>query len=91
MIRAEQGLPMQRLDRVARNEDVAKTGRIPPGTMVSAQHLRNPSLQIIKLHLAKTRAEIATGTCHPDWGRKQIEVLQALRAAKLKRISKRRK
>jgi hypothetical protein len=78
----------RKLKRKIRNEEVAKTGRIPVGTQAHFGRLRNPSSALLRHLLRKTRAEITEGTCHPAWGAKQIEGLTRLLESKLNRLDK---
>jgi hypothetical protein len=81
---------MGRVNRNARNSEVARTGKIPIGTEVHHSRLRNPSLGYLLQVIGQTSALIESGECHEDWGKKRIKALQKMIEIKKSRLQKKR-
>jgi len=79
---------MRRETQKSRQREVARTGRIPVGTDVHHQHLRNPSIGYLVRVMRDTEALISSGECHPDWGAKRIAALQKMLEAKERKLQK---
>jgi hypothetical protein len=81
---------MRKVDQKSRQAEVARTGRIPVGTDVHHHRLRNPSVGYLVRVIRITEALIASGGCHPDWGKKRILALQNMLEAKERKIETKR-
>jgi hypothetical protein len=81
---------MRKETQKSRQTEVVRTGRIPAGTDVHHNHLRNPSIGYLVRVIRDTEARISSGECHPDWGTKRIVALQKMLEAKERKLEKKR-
>jgi hypothetical protein len=81
---------VRKVRRKSPHTEVAETARIPVGTDVGHQHLRNPSFGYLRRVIRETQALISSGECHPDWGTKRVMALQKMLDAKEGKLQKKR-